>query len=174
MVGLLLVSYLAVLQLTGNFHAVIPGTVYRAAQMDGRTLARWKREYRIASVLNLRGADQGADWYEAERAVSDRLGIQHIDFRMSASSELSDDQVQRLLAVMQAAPKPLLIHCKSGSDRTGLASALYVGAIQQAGERAAEWQLSLIFGHIALPFSKAWPMDITWERVEPMLGYTDS
>lgn len=171
---LMLGSFLAFLQISGNFHAVSPGKVYRAAQMDGQALARWKREYGIASVLNLRGPDAGADWYETERAVSDRLGIRHMDFRMSAGSELTQDEVRRLLALMRDAPKPLLIHCKSGADRTGLAAALYVAAVDHRSELAAEWQLSLAFGHIGLPLSQAWPMNLTWERIEPWLGYSDS
>lgn len=171
--ALVFVSYLGFLQVSGNFHTVSPGKVYRSAQMDGATLARWKRDYGIASVLNLRGPNQGSDWYDTERAVSDQLGIQHIDFRMSAASELSQAEVQRLLALMQDAPKPLLIHCKSGSDRTGLAAALYVAAVDHRSESAAEWQLSLAFGHIGLPISRAWPMNLTWERIEPWLGYSD-
>lgn len=170
----LILGYLAYLQLSGNFHTVSSGQVYRAAQMDGQALARWKREYGIASVLNLRGENAGADWYETERAVADRLGIQHIDFRMSASNELDQPQVQALLKVMRDAPKPMLIHCMGGSDRTGFASALYVAGVEQRGEDAAEWQLSLAFGHISLPWSKAWPMNITWERIEPWLGYPGS
>lgn len=171
----LLVAYLAYLQISGNFHQVSPGRVYRAAQMDGQALARWKREYGIASVLNLRGENTGADWYETERAVADRLGIRHIDFRMSASNELDQQQVQALLKVMRDAPKPMLIHCMGGSDRTGFASALYVAGIERRGEMAAEWQLSLAFGHVGIPWvSKAWAMDQTWERIEPWLGFPDS
>ncbi len=85
----LLASYLLILRLSGNFHVVSAGTVYRAGQMDGQDLARWKREYGIASVLNLRGASDGADWYETERGVSERLGIRHIDFHMSDNKQLS-------------------------------------------------------------------------------------
>lgn len=171
----LLVGYLAWLQLSGNFHEVSAGKVYRAAQMDGQALARWKREYGIASVLNLRGENAGSDWYETERAVADRLGIQHIDFRMSASNELDQPQVEALLALMRDAPKPMLIHCMGGADRTGLASALYVAGIEGRGEMAAEWQLSLAFGHVGIPWvGKAWPMNVTWERIEPWLGYPES
>lgn len=171
----LLVTYLAVLHVSGNFHEVSAGTVYRAAQMDGQALARWKREYGIASVLNLRGENNGADWYETERAVTDRLGIQHIDFRMSASKQLDAEQVKALIDVMKAAPKPMLIHCLGGADRTGLASALYVAGIDKGGEDAAEWQLSLRYGHIGIPWlSKAWPMNTTWEEMEAWLGFPDS
>ncbi|MDP5306855.1 phosphatase domain-containing protein [Paracoccus spongiarum] len=171
----LFAGYLAYLQLSGNFHAVVPGEVYRAAQMDGQRLARWKREYGIASILNLRGENPGQDWYEAERGVAERLGIVHVDFAMSAAQELDFDQVQRLLQIMRDAPKPMLIHCQGGADRTGLAAALYVAGIAQGGEDASEWQLSPLFGHIGMPLlSKAWPMDITWERMEPWLGFPDS
>ncbi|WP_295045052.1 dual specificity protein phosphatase family protein [uncultured Paracoccus sp.] len=169
------VAYLGFLHLSGNFHEVSRGQVYRAAQMDGQALARWKREYGIASVLNLRGKNAGADWYETELALTRHLGIQHIDFRMSASKELDQAQVMALIAVMKAAPKPLLIHCMGGADRTGLASALYVAGIEGRGEDAAEWQLSLAYGHVGIPWiSKAWAMDTTWEEMEAWLGFPDS
>ncbi|MBK4217406.1 tyrosine-protein phosphatase [Paracoccus caeni] len=169
------VLYLGYLHLSGNFHAVVPGQVYRAAQMDGQKLARWKREYGIASILNLRGDNTGADWYETERGVADRLGIDHLDFRMSASKELTFDEVQTLLEVMRNAPKPMLIHCQGGADRTGLASALYIAGIAGGGEEAAEWHLSLLYGHVGIPWvSAAWPMNVTWEDIEPWLGFPDS
>ena len=87
-------AYLGFLHLSGNFHEVSRGQVHRAAQMDGQALARWKREYGIASVLNLRGENAGADWYETELALTRHLKIQHIDFRMSASKELDQAQVR--------------------------------------------------------------------------------
>lgn len=168
-------AYLAFLHLSGNFHEVSKGQVYRAAQMDGQALARWKREYGIASVLNLRGENSGADWYETERALTDRLKIRHIDFRMSAGKELDRAQVAALLDIMKTAPKPMLIHCLGGADRTGLASALYVAGIEGRGEEAAEWQLSLAYGHVGIPWiSRAWAMDTTWEEMEAWLGFPDS
>lgn len=172
---LVLIGYLAYLQISGNFHPVSAGTVYRAAQMDGQKLARWKREYGIASILNLRGRNDGADWYETERAVADRVGIEHIDFRMSDAKELTDEEVQALLAVMRDAPKPMLIHCKAGADRTGIASALYLAGIEGREEHEAESHLSIAYGHVGLPYvSRAWAMNVTWERIEPWLGYPDS
>lgn len=171
----LFVGYLAYLQVSGNFHAVVAGEVYRAAQMDGQRLVRWKRDYDIASVLNLRGENTGSDWYETERAVADRLGIQHLDFRMSAAHALKQDEVQALLQIMRDAPKPLLIHCAGGADRTGLASALYLAGVAGGTEDAAEWQLSPLFGHVSLGgLSSTWQMDVTWEMVEPLLGFGDS
>jgi protein tyrosine/serine phosphatase len=79
--------------------------------MDGQKLARWKRKLDTVSVLNLRGQNDGEDWCETERAVTDRLAVKHVDFRMSASTELTDKEVHALLDVMRKAPKPMLIHC---------------------------------------------------------------
>jgi protein tyrosine/serine phosphatase len=170
-----LIGYLAYLQISGNFYEVSPGVVYRAAQMDGQNLAKWKREHGIATVLNLRGEANGADWYETERAVADRLGIQHINFGMSEQQELTDVDVHALMKIMRDAPKPLLIHCRAGADRTGLASALYLAGVEGRDEAQAERHLSIWYGHIGLPWvSKAWSMDTTWERIEPWLGYTPS
>lgn len=124
-----MIGYFGFLRATGNFHEVVPGQIYRAAQMDGQALARWTREHVIASVLNLRGQNDDEDWYETGRAVADRLNIRNIDFRMPASNRLDRAEAQRLIQTMRDAPKPMLIHCMGRADRTGLAAALYVAGI---------------------------------------------
>lgn len=167
-----LIAFLAYLHVSGNFHAVSAGQVYRAAQLSPEQLARWQAQHGIASVLNLRGENAGRDWYDAEVAASQNLGLTHIDFRMSAGKALRGPEALRLIEVMRDAPKPLLIHCQAGSDRTGLASALYVAGIEGGSEAAAEWQLSLRYGHFGIPWlSAAYPMDETWEQIEPWLGF---
>lgn len=164
--------YLAGLQLTGNFYEVLPGQLYRAAQVTPDSLARYHRDYGIKTVINLRGAKPGSAWYDAEIRESKALGIRHVDFAMQAKRELTDEQARALVALMRDAPKPILLHCKSGSDRTGLASALYLGAIAGATESHAEGQLSLRFGHVGIPFlSPTFAMDESWERLESWLGY---
>jgi protein tyrosine/serine phosphatase len=156
---------------TNNFATVVAGEVYRSAQPNPELLAEYRRRYHIRTVINLRGSN-GEAWYKAERRASEALGIKHIDFRMASNSVLSLDQANQLIEILKAAPKPILIHCKAGADRTGLASALYLAAVAGVGEDQAEAQLSIRYGHFSVPYlSAAYPMDDSFERMESTLGF---
>ena len=157
-------GFQAYLWATDNLHPIVAGQAYRSGQIDAPELARTVRSLGLRSVLNLRGAEPDQPWYQAERAVTDRLGVRLIDFRMSDAQELEPQKMQALIALMRAAPKPLLIHCRAGADRTGLAAALYKLAISGTPAPVAADQLSIRYGHVGLPvLSRAWPMDDSWE-----------
>ncbi len=162
-------GYLYAIQLLGNFHEVVPGQFFRSNQPTAEQLTRYTEDYGIKTVINLRGANEGESWYRDELETSKKLGLNHIDFGMSASRELTMSQVNQLVAIMRDAPKPILIHCKSGADRTGLATALYLSRVARLGEEAAESQLSIRYGHVGIPYlSAAYAMDRTWENAEEM------
>lgn len=165
---------LGALQLTGNFHEVVGAELYRSAQLEPQALERYVKTYAIRSVINLRGSNQGSPWYDAEVQKTAELGVKHIDFRMSSSHALKKDEALELIALMRDAPKPLLIHCRAGADRTGLASALYLAAIAGQSEWQAEKQLWLTYGHVPLCFTGAYAMNDTFESLEPYLGFKDS
>lgn len=163
------------LHLTGNFHAVLPGELYRSAQPAPDDLRRWTADYGIRSVLNLRGTHEDTQWYRQESAVTGELGVVLADFPLSAREDPGRERTAELVALMRRLPKPLLIHCQGGADRTGLASALYMAAIARLGEDASESQLSYAYGHIGVPvLSSAWAMNEAWESDEAWLGYPDS
>lgn len=171
LIGLALIAaYLIQLQTSRNFHPVIAGEAYRSAQPVGDDLRNWVEETGIRSVVNLRGSHQGAPWYDAEIRTSQELGLPHYDFRMSASKGLDPQRAAELIALLRDAPKPVLIHCKAGADRTGLAAALYL-ADRGHGEERAEAQISIRYGHVSLPYTAAWPIDQSWEMLEDWLGY---
>ncbi|MBZ5763400.1 dual specificity protein phosphatase family protein [Rhizobium sp. VS19-DR104.2] len=164
-------GYAWALQLTGNFHTVIPGELYRSAQPSPQQLADYVQKNGIKTVINLRGEDEAAKWYGSELAEANRLGVQHIDFRMSSSHELSPDQADRLFAIMRSAPKPILVHCNSGADRTGLVSVIYSQQIAGVDEETAERQLSFYYGHVGLQaVSPTYAMDSSWTKLEKHFG----
>jgi protein tyrosine/serine phosphatase len=166
--------YAAMLVATHNFHEVIPGELYRGAQPNAARLASYQARYGIKTVLNLRGENTVRGWYQEEAKAAHDLGINLINFRLSSHRALTKEQVNELIALMRDAPKPLLIHCMSGADRTGIATAVYLAAIAKAGEEEAEWHLSLVFGHLPFRFLGAFAMDRTFERNEPAFGYFGS
>jgi len=161
----------------GNKHTSIPGELYRSAQPTGEDIKRYAKRYGIKSIINLRGENVQDAWYKEEVAAANALGITHMNFRMKAARELTSQEALALIELMRNAPKPLLIHCRAGSDRTGLAAALYVAAVSKGGEHEAEDQLSLRYGHLPYyPFfwTEAQAMYRTFERMEPLLGFEGS
>jgi protein tyrosine/serine phosphatase len=171
----LLCAYLGYIHYTGNFNTIVRNEVYRSAQPTAAQITRYVADHGIKSVLNLRGASAGQDWYDAEMAASDALGLVHTDFRMSASIAITATEAKALVALMDRMPKPLLIHCRHGADRTGLAAALYLAQIAGAEEETAEAQLSIRYGHFSVPYlSDAYAMDESWERLEASMGFFDS
>ncbi|WP_152976089.1 dual specificity protein phosphatase family protein [Ensifer adhaerens] len=165
------VLYLTALQWTGNFHTLVAGEVYRSAQPSSSSIAAYSKAYGIRTILNLRGEHSDARWYRDEAAAAERNGIRLINFPMSPSSAISLKETEALMAILRDAPKPLLIHCKAGADRTGLVSTIYLQQIAGVDEETAEWQLSPIYGHVALPYlSSTFAMDETWEALEKSFG----
>ena len=106
-----------------NFHEVIPGEVYRSAQLSGSALKRRVRENDIRTVINLRQSDADEKWYREEMEAVAELQVNHYTIGMYASSPRVD-QVIELHDLIKTAERPLMVHCRAGIDRTGLASIL--------------------------------------------------
>lgn len=132
----------------GNFHTVHEGEVYRSAQLSAEQLAERIDAHGVRSILNLRGSDAGEAWYEQERATAEARGVVHVDFGFSAYRPLDNADMTRLVALMAELPKPLLVHCWGGADRTGLASALYLYGVKARPANDAARQLSVRYGHV--------------------------
>jgi protein tyrosine/serine phosphatase len=147
----------------GNFHEVEKGMVYRSSWLGSEKLEQAVNRLGVKAVLNLCGEQPGTPWYEGEVEVARRRGVSFVNLGMSANTELEAKQVARLVEILRDAPKPLLIHCRAGSDRTGLACAIYV-ASHGGSYRNAQDQLSLYYGHFPFFGSKSVAMDITLER----------
>lgn len=142
-----------------NFRTVSPGRVYRSGQLTEKQLAEYAREYGIRSVLNLRGRNEQSDWWKEEVSAAGRLGLKHYDIGLSSRKEPAEKTVQELIAILQEAPKPLLIHCFGGADRSGLVSAMYLYQFERYPYEKARRQLSFIYGHNTLLYPDKKAMD---------------
>jgi len=152
-------------QASGNVHEVEPGQLYRSAQLSGNSLNQVIDHYGIRTVINLRGRNPDIKWYSDEIAVTTRRRVNHIDVAMSASKEPDRATIDQLIEAFKSAPKPILIHCKAGADRSGLASAIFELVIAHRTASDAEKQLSFYYGHFPWLTSKTGAMDRTFERI---------
>lgn len=118
--ALALGAFLGVLHLTGNIHTVIPKQVYRSEHLSAARYQRLLQKYNIKTVLGLAPM---SDLNQEERIISRKHGV-YIYFPMHAMGKTSLPKLKKLTSILMHARRPLLIHCKSGSDRTGLASAV--------------------------------------------------
>ena len=132
--------------LDGNVGVVDPGRVIRAAQPT-TGLGRLIKDHHLASILNLRGGSQSDSWYAAEVQTAASCGVSFFDLPLSATKRPSRRDLLLLIDVLDRCPYPLLIHCKA-SDRTGLASAIYL--MMQRGEspRQAAGTFSIFHSHV--------------------------
>jgi protein tyrosine/serine phosphatase len=149
---------------TRNFQTVVPGKVYRSGQMTEGQWTAYLQQYAIKSLLNLRGEHRGSGWYQGEVRAAAQLGVTHYDVRMSAIREVDTRTLETILAILRQAPTPLLIHCLSGADRSGLIAALYLFAIEGQRAETAAQQLSLFYGHFPYLWSRSGAMNRSFWR----------
>lgn len=128
-----------------NEFTVCPGVV-RRSQPSPRDIRRYARlGYR--TVVNLRGPGGGGA-YALEREACAQAGLRLLDVGASARRLPGAGEIMALDRLFASAEKPMVMHCKSGADRAGLAAALYVVLAMDGSAEAAQRQLGLKFLHV--------------------------
>jgi hypothetical protein len=117
-----------VTRLTAGIYNVrrVDDGVYRSAQPYGGHVDRLIGGFGLRALINLRGANPGTHWYENERRICDERGVQVIDLPFNSKRLPDKEKLVEVLDRMQFAPKPLLVKCSGGADRTSFVSGLYV------------------------------------------------
>ena len=120
--------------------------IYRSNQPSPKKIEYWFKKG-VRTILNLRGeSDQGA--YYLEKEACKTLGINLIDHQLGASTLKSKEVLLELCKILKTIKGPLLMHCKSGSDRAGLASVIYLIAVKKINPSVAANQLSIKYLHL--------------------------
>jgi protein tyrosine phosphatase (PTP) superfamily phosphohydrolase (DUF442 family) len=129
--------------------AAVDARLVRSAQPAAH-LADWIRDYRLASILNLRGGTPADPWYADEVNTAAANQIAFYDYPMLATRRPLRRDLLTLIDFLRAAPYPLLVHCKHGADRTGLAVALYRMVHLNEPPAEAMDAFSIFHGHIPI------------------------
>lgn len=135
----------------GNFHVVIEERIYRSAQLSEKKLKRIVYEKKLKTIINLRGKDEEKKWYAMEKKIAENNGIQYYSFRLAPRRLPDCTMLDALIEVLKTAPRPLLIHCKGGADRTGVSSAIVLAIEKNPPLSELKQQFSLLYG--VIPFT---------------------
>jgi protein tyrosine phosphatase (PTP) superfamily phosphohydrolase (DUF442 family) len=172
LVGLFLavVAEVARMLLGANFHVVIPGQLYRSGQPSPAMVARLTRTYGIRTVVNLRGDFEPLDAYQAECRCMRDLHLDYIEAGLWSNRPPTVAEAARLVDALDQALAPVLLHCGGGSDRTGLATVLFLLLHTDTSMPRARMEMSIRYGHF--PFGPATPLDSFLDQYERWLEST--
>jgi protein tyrosine/serine phosphatase len=165
--ALALLAYAGHVLLGSNFHTVIPGEVYRSAQISAASLERLIHGKHIRTVVNLRGCCDPEEWYLDEGRVTLRNNVSLEDLGFSAARLPSIVTLRQLLEVIDRSEYPILFHCHKGADRTGMASAIALLLRTNSPLEKAREQLGLRYGH--LPIGRTLNIDRFFDLYEEWL-----
>ena len=151
---------------SSNAHWLSPELV-RANQPWPFQVKAW-RDRGIRTIVNLR---VGIDAHHVlEQEACDRYGVKQVRFVVTALEAPTREQVLGAKQLFEALEYPAMMHCKSGSDRAGMMSVLYMHFRQKKPISEAIRQLDFKFGHVRGP--RTGVLDYLFEKyikkVEPL------
>lgn len=128
-----------------NLHR-LGDNAWRSAQPAPHQIGKLARRG-VRTIVNLRGA-RVCGGYWLEQQACKRHGLKLIDYQVRSRAAPSKNEVLGARDLLLQLEGPVLFHCKSGADRAGLMSTLYMITVEGKPVDEARRQLSLRFGHI--------------------------
>ena len=89
-----------------------------------------------------------SSYYLFEKESCDQLGLKLISTRLFARKAASHEELRDLISIFRDIERPLVIHCKSGADRAGLASAIWLMVMENRPVEDAQKMLSVKYVHL--------------------------
>ncbi|MDG1417738.1 MAG: sulfur transferase domain-containing protein [Maricaulis sp.] len=129
-----------------NMHEV-GGGMWRANQPSPDRLAVLK-DQGFKTILNIRGTQPGVCYYDLEHEACDRLGMAIHDLPFGSREAPYVDRIERLVKIFETMEFPAMLHCKSGADRAGIISVLFLLIHEKRPFEEAIQHLSLKYLHV--------------------------
>ena len=137
-----------------NLHQV-DNDLWRSNQPTPRRIEQ-AAQLGIRTIINLRGPRSDGGWrLEAEACA--RHGMELVDFTARSRAVPDKQMLYNTKALFVSIKWPALMHCKSGADRAGLMSALYL--LMQRNKPVAEASKQLSFRYLHVKQAKTGLLD---------------
>ncbi|MEM9054854.1 MAG: protein tyrosine phosphatase [Pseudomonadota bacterium] len=129
-----------------NLHQ-ISDEMWRSNQPSPKQIAEHVAERGIKTILNLRGVSTKG-YYLLEKEACEDNGVALVDFQVFSRDTPKVETVLGAKALFEEITYPAVMHCKSGADRAGLMSVLYMHFRQGLPIAQAIEQLSKKYLHL--------------------------
>lgn len=141
-----------------NFSRVADG-MYRSNQPMQRHL-RSAARMGIRTIVNLRGPN-ASSWYYLEEEACGRYGLELVNYPVKSRDAPAKELIHGAKEMFERISYPALMHCKSGADRAGLMSVLYL--LLMEGESIDAAMRELGWAHLHVRSSKTGILDHFFE-----------
>ena len=138
----------------------LPNNMYRCNQPYPYQIERYKHKYNIKTIINLRGERNCSSFY-LEKEYCDNNNIKLWNFPISSRDLPTKDTIKKFFLLLDTIKYPAIMHCKSGADRVGIASSLYLIYKHKYNVLEASKQLSL--KHLHIKYAKTGILDYLFE-----------
>jgi len=95
---------------------------FRFPIAQGAPADRQLRQQGVRTIINLRMTN---DVWSAEEEKARDVGIAYTNVPMSGIGRPTDEQVAKVLSIIETGTNPVFVHCQHGADRTGTIIACY-------------------------------------------------
>ena len=129
-----------------NLHQ-ISDEMWRSNQPSPKQIREHAEQRGIKTIINLRGKSPKG-YYLLEKEACEQSGITLVDYQMFSRDTPTVEKVRGARDLFDSIAYPALMHCKSGADRAGIMSVLYMHFRQGLEIEDAIEQLSFKYLHV--------------------------
>ncbi|MEA3513680.1 MAG: tyrosine-protein phosphatase [Campylobacterota bacterium] len=150
-----------------NFHEVSTkqkGEAYRSAQPTMEQLKRYSKKYGIKTIINLKGHNPKGAYFLFEKEQCEKLGLKLVNIGIKSRGIPKSEQIAEAKKIFEEVEYPIWMHCKAGSDRTGIYANLYQYFREKIVIKDTNQLAFFPFGHVKQ--SKAGQVDFYFEKFE--------
>lgn len=167
--------YTSVVRISENFDVVDPGRFYRSAQLTPNELVEVVNKYGIKTVISLRGAPENSYWVKPETDILAYLGVKFIAAGWTSDYFPDRENFLVFAKALKEEQYPILVHCRTGADRTGEASAIYsMEFLKQSKEEAIAKNLNFKHWHVKAFHPAMSEFIRRWKGIDTMIQSYDA